>query len=81
MLYIDKSLYYRIYPTSEEVPKLYGLPKIHKKNFPLRPIVSSIGSITYQASKLLTTILSPLTGKTSSHVVNSVDFANKKITK
>ena len=53
------------------------MPKIHKKNFPLRPIVSSIGSITYQASKLLTTILSPLTGKTSSHVVNSVDFANK----
>ena len=36
-----------IHPTSEEVPKVYGTPKIHKPTAPLRPEVSSIGSISY----------------------------------
>ena len=34
------SIYHKIYPTSENVPKCYGLPKIHKKDSPLRPIES-----------------------------------------
>lgn len=38
-------------------PKFYGLPKIHKKEVPLRPIVSSIGSITYEAAKYLTEVI------------------------
>ena len=28
-------------------PKFYGLPKVHKQGMPLRPIVSSIGAVTY----------------------------------
>ena len=31
-----------------------GLPKIHKKGSPLRPIVSSIGSITYKVQNAAT---------------------------
>ena len=50
---IPKPLYYNLYPTSEEAPKMYGLPKIHKKDTPLRPIVSSVGSITQCAAKHL----------------------------
>ena len=38
--------YRYLYPTTEDVPRFYGLPKIHKQSAPLRPIVSSIGSIT-----------------------------------
>jgi hypothetical protein len=38
---IHHCLYQKLYPTSECPPKLYGLPKIHKINAPLRPIVSS----------------------------------------
>jgi hypothetical protein len=72
---IPKDLYHRIYPTSEEVPKFYGLPKIHKKDTPLRPIVSSIGSITYHASKHLADMLAPIVGKTEHHIKNSVEFA------
>ena len=34
-------------PATEEPPKFYGLPKVHKPNMPLRPIVSSVGSITH----------------------------------
>ena len=70
---IDKKTYDRIYPTSEEVPKFYGLPKIHKKDTPLRPIVSSVGCITYPASRYLADVLSPQVGKTEHHIKNSKD--------
>ena len=41
-------------------PKFYGLPKIHKTGTPLRPIVSSRGSITYGVAKELSHIIKPL---------------------
>ena len=28
-----------LYPTAEIVPRIYGSPKIHKKDTPLRPII------------------------------------------
>ena len=43
---ISDKLYWKLYPKWEEPQKLYGTPKIHKNNTPLRPIVSSCGSIT-----------------------------------
>ena len=49
-------------------PQIYGLPKIHKDGIPLRPIVSAIGSPTYQLAKTLARILTPLAGKTSSYI-------------
>ena len=39
--------YKQLYPTSAILSKFYGLPKIHKAGTPLRPIVSSRGSVTY----------------------------------
>ena len=56
---------------------MYGLPKIHKPNIPLRPIVSSIGSATYHLAKELSRIVSPLLGKTNSYVKDSGDFVHK----
>jgi len=56
---ISDKLYWKLYPESEEPQKLYGTPKIHKNNTPIRPIVSSCGSITYNAAKHLASILSP----------------------
>ena len=44
---MSEELYKRLYPTGAGSPKFYGLPKIHKPGMPLRPIVSSIGTITY----------------------------------
>ena len=44
---ITEELYKRLYPTGAGSPKFYGLPKIHKPGMPLRPIVSSIGAVTY----------------------------------
>ena len=47
---LSETTYKRLYPTGAGSPKFYGLPKVHKQGIPLRPIVSSIGSATYQHS-------------------------------
>ena len=72
---INRVEYRKLYPTTETPPKFYGLPKVHKQNTLLRPIVSSIGTITYNCAKLLPDILSPLVGNSVHHVANSNDFA------
>ena len=41
---------------------------------PLRPIVSSIGSVTYETSKELLRILKPLVGRSPHHVQNNQEF-------
>ena len=74
---INKTGYDRLRATYSTTPQLYGLPKIHKPEVPLRPIVSSIGSPTYNLAKFLTHIVSPLSGKTSSFVKDSRDFVEK----
>ncbi|VDK81850.1 unnamed protein product [Dibothriocephalus latus] len=38
-------------PTDTALTRFYGLPKIHKPNFPLRPIVAFKGSLTYNLTK------------------------------
>ena len=41
---------------------------------PLRPTVSSIGTVTYETSKELARILKPLVGTSPHHVQNTQDF-------
>ena len=60
--------YKQLYPTSAVPPKFYGLPKIHKTGTPLRPIVSSRGSITYGVAKELSHIIKPLVGQSPHHL-------------
>ena len=74
---ISDNLYHRLYPTSDLPPRFYGLPKIHKANIPLRPIVSSIGNITCSISRYLTQVLSPMVGKNEHFIKNSADFVRK----
>ena len=62
-----------MYPTEAGSPKYYGLPKIHKTGVPLRPIISSMGSATYETAKELAKILKPLVGRSPHHVQNK-DF-------
>ena len=66
--------YRKMYPTGAVSPKYYGLPKIHKQGIPLRPIVSSTGTVTYNTAKELAKILKPLVGLSSHHVHNTKDF-------
>ena len=71
---INETTYKKLYPTGAGSPKFYGLPKLHKESTPLRPIVSSIGAVTYNTSKELSRILKPLVGKSPHHICNNHDF-------
>ena len=64
-------------PSATVCPKFYGLPKIHKPDVPLRPIVASQGSPTYNLAKYFAEILKHLVGKPEHHVVNSKEFITK----
>ena len=54
------SVYEVIRPTDAQRPRMYGLPKIHKKNTPLCPILSMIGSAQHELAKYLSFILQPV---------------------
>ena len=71
---MKEEVYKRLYPTGAGSPKFYWLPKIHKVGMPLRPIVPSIGTVTYETAKELARILKPLVGKSPHHVQNTQDF-------
>ena len=62
------------------LPYFYGLPKIHKPECPLRPVVSNIGSATRPLAGWIASILSKYVGSFSpSHIKNNVHFKNKLI--
>jgi hypothetical protein len=64
---LNKRTYDQIRPKDATIAKFYGLPKIHKDNNPLRPIVSLPGSPTYNLSKYLADILKPLVSTSRHH--------------
>ena len=66
-----------MYPTGCVPPKFYGLPKIHKTGTPLRPIVSSRGSVTYRVAKILSKVIQPLVSKSPHHIQSTSDFVSK----
>ena len=69
---MDDNTYRRLYPTGAGPPKFYGLPKVHKRGMPVRPIISSIGSVIHATAKELSRILKPLVGKSTHHVKNNM---------
>ena len=69
--------YKSMYPTGCVPPKFYGLPKIHKPDTPLRPIVSSCGFVTYGVAKELAKSLKPLVGKSPHHITSTQDFVEQ----
>lgn len=74
--YLSINTIKRLSPQYSKPPHIYGVPKIHKNEVPLRPIVSSINSPNYELSKFLLPILNPLFGYENSHIKNSYDFIN-----
>ena len=47
---------------------MYDLPKVHKPNFPLRPIISAIGTHSYKLAKFLVPHLRPFS--TNTFIIN-----------
>ena len=74
---IGEGMYRSMYPTGCTDPKFYGFAKIHKTGTPLRPIVSSRGSVTYEMAKIIAKILKLLVGKSPHHIQSTSDFINK----
>ncbi len=73
----EERTYRQLYPTSCVVPRFYGLPKVHKRDVPLRPIVASRGSITYETAKFVARILAPLVGKNGFSLKNSSEMVRE----
>ena len=75
--------YKRLYPSGSAPGKFYGTAKLHKISINddvdkllIRPIISNIGTPTYQLAKHLAKILSPLAN--SEYIVTSTkDFIEK----
>ena len=80
----DKKTYNRLYPSSSRPGLFFGLAKVHKlkdgsdnvNELPLRPVISNIGTATYQVSKYLADILLPLT-KNEYTINNTKDFVDR----
>ena len=62
---------------SSRIPKAYGLPKIHKKDIPLRPIISAFSSPTHKLAQYLAKTLQPLAEQSNSYIKNSFHFLQK----
>ncbi|XP_059068690.1 uncharacterized protein LOC131859150 [Cryptomeria japonica] len=71
---LDDSTKLRLLPSKEVTPRIYGVPKIHKANIPLRPIVDTIGSPTYKLAAFLAKLISPLVGNSNSFIKDSNQF-------
>ena len=69
---IDQEIKNKVIPRekSSRCPKLYGLPKIHKKDTPMRPIVSAFNSPIYKLEKYLASILQSSVEKADSYIKN-----------
>ena len=74
---INDSTYRKLRSTDAAPPAIRGSIKHHKTGYPLRPIVSCIGSALYNTSKFLTDILSPIQNSNGHSVLNSSNFANE----
>ena len=63
--------------TNAIAPRIYRLPKIHKPDWPLRPIVSFINSPLYSPSKFVAKILTPLINSTNLSIKNSFEMIDR----
>lgn len=61
-------------PSPCRTPIFYGLPKIHKKNHPLRPIVSGFDSPTDNLARYITHFIQPLATKTPAYIQDTKHF-------
>ncbi|CAM4855531.1 unnamed protein product [Rotaria socialis] len=75
---IEKALFYQLHSTSSSLAVLYGQPKIHKLNYPLRPIISSVGAYNYELSKYLSNIIkNNRPTKSMSYIKDSFEFVKE----
>ncbi|UYV81560.1 hypothetical protein LAZ67_20001544 [Cordylochernes scorpioides] len=70
----DRTLLTKLKNYDAHVPNIYGAPKVHKPNCPLRPIVNNRPSPTYALSKWLAQQLKIYQYFNENEIVNSYEF-------
>ena len=76
--YIDAVTFARLHPTGSVIPRMYGLPKVHKPGLPLRPILDMSNSPYHPMAKWLAEILEPIRRELAVHsVTDTFQFVNK----
>ncbi|BHF57190.1 hypothetical protein SprV_0100013100 [Sparganum proliferum] len=74
---ISKSVRLAVKPTDAAAPRFYGLPKVHKVDVPLRPIVSLRGAPTFNLAKWLFRHLRPLASGAATTVCSATQFLER----
>ena len=74
---INTKLRHQLKSTCSSIPVFYGLPKAHKTGYPLRPIISTIGSYQYQLSKYLAKAIRDARPQAPSYIKDSFEFVKK----
>ncbi|CAM9853960.1 unnamed protein product, partial [Heterosigma akashiwo] len=73
--YVINRAQLKFFKASEpSVPWLYGMPKVHKKDCPVREIASAVGSSGHDLAAALSKLLMPMVGKTRTYVRNGYHF-------
>jgi hypothetical protein len=74
---MEKKLFWRLRSTSASLSVMYGQPKVHKAGYPIRPIISSIGSYNYNLSKYLAGLINQhRTKRPASYIKDSFTFVD-----
>ena len=77
-----KTEYNQLYPSDPIPPRMYGTVKAHKpeKNYPMRIVVSTIGTPSYKTSEYLVKIIQPTLNKNKTRLKNSQTFVQNSET-
>ena len=76
---VDKKLLsaLRLPVGSSQPPLFYGRVKLHKQDYPIRPIVSAVGSCTHKVAKTVERCLAPYSRKVPSYIKNTKELIDK----
>ncbi|VDP72239.1 unnamed protein product [Schistosoma mattheei] len=66
---IDNSTYNDLRSRGSRLPHMYGLPKVHKHDVPLRPILSMINSPYHKVARWLAVKLEPVRHRSATYVL------------
>ena len=74
---LTNKLHKQLEPIDSRTPEFYLFPKIHKKNIPGRPVISSSGCHTEKISAFVDQYLQPAAKELPSHIRDTDDFIEK----
>ncbi|CAH8643572.1 unnamed protein product [Schistosoma mattheei] len=75
---IGNSTYNDLKPRGSRLPHMYGLPKVHKHDVPLRPILSMINSPYHKVARWLAEKLEPVRRRLATYTLkDSFQFADR----